>query len=140
MRYFGEVKPSLDELLKHYGTKGMKWGVRKKKYASEEIHAARARQQKRIADNNAALYEAASAEKRGDSRAAARGLKRVQKTYNDAMTNEDRVIAAHMTRGEKVASLILGGPVGLAVVGANKIDVKIAARGTDKARRRLSAA
>jgi hypothetical protein len=28
MRYFGEDKPSLDVLLKHYGVKGMKWGVR----------------------------------------------------------------------------------------------------------------
>ena len=134
MRYFGEVKPSLDELLKHYGTKGMKWGVRKKKYASEEIHAARARQNARLkkymeADDQAALAKS--------KKAAAAAIKKRDTIAKEFDTSEDRVTAMHMTRGEKVAHVLLVGPLDAVTIPANKLTVRSVAKRTDKARQTL---
>lgn len=39
---FDEGKPSLDE-LEHYGTKGMKWGVRKNSLRGQALNAKRSR-------------------------------------------------------------------------------------------------
>lgn len=112
----GEEKPSL-ESLSHSGVKGMKWGVRKARPTTADIHNARQRQLGRA---NAAVSHPS-----GAKRAAAE---------KDFLTNEDRVTAARMTRGEKMAAVILAGPVGGALIVGNQIQVKRIARKTDVAR------
>lgn len=115
---FDEGKPSLEE-LKHFGKKGMKWGHRKK-YSTSQIQDARARQGSRVADaNNTAHKLNLATGKRKDALA---------KTYvqkvNKINSNPDASVAARMTRGEKTAAILLTGPIGLIIVGANSHAVK----------------
>jgi hypothetical protein len=42
-----------------------------------------------------------------------------------------------MTTGEKVTAALLAGPIGLAVIGGNKVQVKLVAKNTDKHRKTL---
>lgn len=90
---FDEGKPSPEDVL-HFGKKGMKWGVRKK-YTAKEIYAARRRVRK--ADVNATTEAQ-------------------EKKVN---RSKDASIAMRLTRGEKAAAVILTGPVGLLLIGAN---------------------
>ncbi len=113
----GQDKPSLADLMQS-GVKGMKWGVRKHNPSTSDIHNARLRQMQRSA---AATNPQLSSKKRD---AAAK----------DFHTNEDRVTAMHMTRGEKMTAVILAGPLGGALIVANKVQVKRAGRKTDVAR------
>lgn len=39
-------------------------------------------------------------------------------------TSSDRAISSRLTRGEKVAALLIGGPVGLVVIGGAAINAK----------------
>jgi len=130
MRRFAEEKPSLDELA-HYGVKGMKWGVRKANPTTSEIQGARQRQairwQKVIEADQKLQIASSSSQKKSAER-------QIDKAARDFATNEDRVTAARMTRGEKATALILAGPVGLIVIGANKSNVKRTAKATDQAR------
>lgn len=117
MRTFvGEEKPPL-ESLSHSGVKGMKWGVRKDRPTTVDIQNARERQRMRA---NSAVFNPSKIK-----RAAAE---------KDFLTNEDRVTAARMTRGEKMVAVVLAGPVGGAIIVGNHVQVKRIARKTDVAR------
>ena len=130
MTMLGQEKPSLEDLT-HYGTKGMKWGVRKKKYTSDEIHDARARQESRLHRYNTEVHNVNLATGKGKAAAA----KRLVKAERDHDTNEDRVIAEHMTRGEKAVEALLFGPIALATIPGNRLNVRATAKAVDKARR-----
>ena len=90
-------KPDLESVLSHYGVKGMQWGVRKAaiKTARKEVRA----QKKEIRE--VAKTKGVKSEEYG----------KLQAAY---LRNPDRGVAATMTRGEQIASiLLLGGPLGL---------------------------
>jgi hypothetical protein len=126
MRVFSEDnKPSLDELL-HYGVKGMKWGVRK-----QTIVAARQRQAQR--HRELVRYDD-QAQTAPNAKAAKAAENKARKIAVDLQTNDDRITAAHMTRGEQVASVLVAGPVGAAIVVGNKIHVKSVVKETERNR------
>ena len=116
--HYGEEKPPLEELA-HYGTKGMKWGHRKK-YSAQEIHDARARQNSRLNEVNNQAHKLNLATGKSKDTAA----KQYAKLYNDLQTNKDAAVAARMTKGEKAATLILTGPIGPLILAANSSQVK----------------
>lgn len=117
--FVGAEKPSLEELA-HHGVKGMKWGEHKKKFSTEEIKDARARQASRAhrLNDKAATLNLATGKKKD---AAAKAY---VKAHNELMTNKDAAVAARMTKGEKAANLILAGPFGAIAIGVNKHQVK----------------
>jgi hypothetical protein len=126
-------KPPLDEdLLIHFGVKGMRWGHRKsssdsgsgappkkpvkKKITSETIREARATHHARmtqlvLADQKVRL----ATTKKGKDAA----LKIVEKYAKQMANSDDARIANKMTRGEKTIALLVGGPLGAVVIGAN---------------------
>lgn len=114
MTHVGDEKPSLED-LKHYGVLGMKWGQRKTA-SGKEILAARRRlakdQQHRLGQMDKLLDT-----KRG-SKERKSAEKKLADMYASFLKDPDRVIAARMTRGEKFAALIIGGPIGLAGIAA----------------------
>lgn len=106
MRYFGEEKPSLDD-IEHYGVLGMKWGVHKQRTTAQDIREA----QNRLMVRSDKVYrqrKRRNAEKRGTPERAAQQRK-LDKATRDFQNDPDRVTAARFTRGEK-ALLILGTP------------------------------
>lgn len=113
----GAKKPSLNE-LSHYGVLGMKWGHRRKATGAE-IRQARRNVRKQEAGIDVQIDKVAAAKQGSAQRAREM---RTLKNMNAAMLkNPDRVIAARMTRGEKIATLLVtgvGGPTGLAGLGA----------------------
>lgn len=104
-----DQKPSLDDLM-HYGVLGMKWGQRRKATGGQIREARRRldakRSEYRRADDKAAAARPGSRE----ARVANAKVKRLEKEFKD---DPDRAIAIRMTRGEKVASVLLLGPIGL---------------------------
>jgi len=115
---YGEEKPSLEELA-HYGVKGMKWGKRKK-YTTQEIHDARARQRSRFANLEAQVHKT----NLSTGKAQEANAKKLVKLHNDLETNKDAAVAARMTKGEKAANLILAGPIGALAIAANNRQVR----------------
>ena len=129
-------KPSLDDIMAHYGKKGMHWGVRnsrpdladvtasrqttkvakpkKVKVTSSDIKAARARQ---------AIRERKYEESQGDFMVARtnkgqdKAEKVMRKLENDYFLGKDANTAARMTRGEKIGTAILLGASGLILAG-----------------------
>lgn len=128
-------KPSLDELM-HHGVKGQKWGVRKRKPNSLEIDAARV-SVRRSASAAATARTASRNATRSNSKTADVKKKEAKQLMLKHLNNPDRVTAAYMTNGEKVAMGILGigltgGTVPVAYAVGNKI-------GRDTIRRRQQA-
>lgn len=109
-----EENTSSDELA-HYGVMGMKWGVRKSA-TGKDIRAARNRLQVK-ANKYQVQQDKALATARG-SAARDREVKTLRKMESDFKKDPDRVIATRMTRGEKAAALIVGGPLGLVPIAA----------------------
>lgn len=129
-KHFGEVKPSLQALV-HAGVKGMKWGVRKTRVSRGEIHGATQRQEKRRVDWANETHASKTATTASARASAANRAKKIERDFN---TNEDRVTATRMTRGEKIALAIVAGPAGLALIGTNKLVEKHVERSVDKER------
>lgn len=108
-----DKKPSLEE-LSHQGVLGMKWGHRKMATASQII-AARGKlnsQRKDLANQVDKVHDTT---KKGTP-ARTKEVKKLQEMHTTFLKNPDRVVAARMTRGEKAAALVLGGPAGLAAI------------------------
>ena len=127
MTFLGEVKPSLTDRLAHYGVKGMQWGVRQKRPGGAAIRGARVRQQARFRQFQTANDKASLSNSPSTKAKAARLAK-------EHDTHEDRVTASRMTRGEKAAALILGGPIGAAVILQNTAFRRSVTRDVDRKR------
>jgi hypothetical protein len=110
---YPEVKPSPEEIA-HYGVKGMKWGQRKHTIVTARKRAGG------LGDKTADAEQAyLRARNSGNKKATAAAEKKLQ----DAHTKEERnrLIAGTATRGEQVALLLIGGPIGALVIADNKI-------------------
>jgi len=130
-----KTKPgSPADVLEHYGVKGMQWGVRKKKPTSAEIHSARQRQAQRARELQRHDDVASTA---SSPAVRAKAIKEARRVAIELQTSEDRVTAARMTTGEKVAATILGGPLGLAVIVARGSAARATAREVDNLRTQL---
>lgn len=134
MTFVGGEKPSLDDLV-HYGTKGMKWGVRKANPTTTEIRDARLRQRGRESRFDNAIIDLNLARTDRDVKSA---VKRYNKAVTDLSTSEDAVTAQRLTKGEKWTLAILSGPVGLAVIGGQALVVKSTAKRVDRNREKVS--
>lgn len=110
----GQDKPSLDDLA-HHGVKGMHWGQRK---TGTEIRVARGH----VAGQKAAVrQQEKKASAAVGTKNAAKEEAKLRKMKIDFLNNPDRVTAAKMSRGEKIASILLTGvasPLTVASVGA----------------------
>lgn len=115
---YGEEKPSLEELA-HYGVKGMKWGQRKK-YSTDQIKDARARQGSRVARINDQAHKLNLAEGKAKDAAA----KKYVEMMKELQSHPDAAIGGRMTRGEKAAALLIGGPIGAIVIAGNASAVR----------------
>jgi hypothetical protein len=116
-----------EDELAHSGVLGMKWGHRKSANGSQ-IRTARRNLSKQLDDIDT---------QRGIAKAAGKGTRKRTAENNKLDTmkvsflkNPDRVIAARMTRGEKIAALIITAPT-YGTVGAAAI------AGTSAASRRI---
>jgi hypothetical protein len=133
----GDEKPPL-ETITHYGTKGMKWGVRKTNPTTSDIQDARARQDARYNSYIQSVHRLNLASADGTPKSKQKSaVRNYEKTQKDFLTNEDRVTAMRMTNGEKVTAALLTGPIGLVIIGANRGQVKRVAKDTDKNRQLL---
>lgn len=124
---YTQPKPDIEDYLEHHGVKGMKWGHHKK-VTTADIKAARGRLS-RAGNKYGALEDKLSygpdktaSEKKSDDKI----LKQLSKMDAAFKDDPDRYVAARMTRGEKAATIILGGPVGLVAVGAHSAFVRTA--------------
>lgn len=99
-----EEKPSIDDLL-HYGVKGMKWGVHR---TSEEIDAARERHNKRMDKLDTEATRLSLAKSTAEKK---RILNDIHKIAKEAQDSGDLDVASTRKRGEKVATVLLGGPI-----------------------------
>lgn len=100
-----EEKPELNEdLIEHYGVKGMHWGVRNR-VTGGQIHTAR-RSVAKSRENVKNVREQVRLGKATEASLAKAKLAHLQ--------NPDRVTAGRLTNGERVATLLLVSPAGLA--------------------------
>jgi hypothetical protein len=120
----GPVKPPLDELA-HYGVKGMRWGQRKK-YSSADIKNARAGQNSRLRQLQRAEDDlnTVASNPRATTAQEKRAVRNFQKLEKDYEGDPQRAIAARMTRGEKIATVILTGPLAVVPLGVNAATVR----------------
>lgn len=108
-----------EEFLAHYGVKGMRWGHRKARPTSDDIHDARIRiagKQQQLKKQTKAVK---TAKKSGNASKQAAAEKKLQDMKTDFLKNPDRVTASRLTKGEKwaVGILTVGtGPVGVAAL------------------------
>jgi hypothetical protein len=102
-----EGKPSLESLA-HHGVKGMRWGTTRVKASGREIRSAR----KRLGVEQDKLFTAQRAVKKTGT-----GHKALEKQTTKFLNNPDRVTAVRLTKGEQVAQVLIGGPLGLVAIG-----------------------
>jgi len=98
----GQEKPSLDS-IEHHGVKGMHWGNRK---TGPEIRTARANISTQAAKVRQQERKTVAAI---GTKSAAKEQAKLSKMKIDFLNNPDRVTAAKMTRGEKIAAVLLTG-------------------------------
>ena len=109
-----QENPSPEELA-HYGVLGMKWGHRKTA-TTADIHAAR----RRIATKQQEHHELQTVRSHTTPGSKARAkADRDLETFTKNFKNDPaRVIAVRMTRGEKIITALLAGPVAAIPIGA----------------------
>lgn len=95
--------------LEHYGVLGMKWGRSRARGDVHDIKAARLRVRGERATVENAKRKAVRVK---DPAARANALAEANKVKVSALKNPDRVLAARLTRGEKIAVALLLTPVG----------------------------
>ncbi|AWN06111.1 hypothetical protein SEA_MIEK_8 [Streptomyces phage Miek] len=113
--------PSPGELA-HYGVKGMKWGVRKGQ-SGKEIRAARRRVHSQRVQLDAKEDKVDSLA-RGTAQRS-RAEKDLEKASKEFLKNPDRVTAARTTKGEKIAAVLIAGPIGLTAVAATSVNTRV---------------
>lgn len=132
--YLAHVGVEVDDELKHYGKKGMKWGVRKEAIAksaglsrkerkaarNKEIEDARNRQRMRGVELERQAFKTYSAKGRAAAEAAVR---KYDKMADDLVNNPDAETAAKMTSGEKAANAVNWTIVGGLTVAAMALSV-----------------
>jgi hypothetical protein len=123
-RYFGEPKPALADLA-HHGVKGMHWGDRKGP-SSSEIHSARSRNNDRMASLDDKARRLSMAKTTGEKQSLLRDIHSISK---EGIDSKDHETAAHLTGGEKLASSLLGGPIG-----AVRANSRVKSQGQDAAK------
>lgn len=115
--YLAHMGVEVDDELKHYGKKGMKWGVRKNEIAksaglsrrdrkiarNKEITEARERQRMRGVELERQAFKTYSANGRAAAEAAVR---KYDKMAEDLLSNPDAATAAKLTSGEKAAAAV----------------------------------
>lgn len=113
-----------DAFLEHYGVKGMKWGHRKA-VGTDVAGGFGTRTKRRLKVDAQHIKANASVAKAnvtvGKKRAAAKDSAREKKL--DYLNNPDRVTAATLTKGEKIALALFTSPVG-AVAGIKTANAK----------------
>lgn len=107
-------EPEVEDFLAHYGVKGMRWGHRREKVSSSDIKAARRRvdhQTGKDFDKLGKIEDRYHSAKTPGARAKAeKDLKNEENAQRMAhLKNPDRATAMRMTRGEKVALVLIGG-------------------------------
>lgn len=120
MKIYGAEKPDVEDVVAHYGVKGMRWGERKahtpltasgaklnRRATATEIHEARGRQRDR------AKQLTALNKKHGKEHGKFKYTKEHDDVVQDLLESDDAVISRQKTRGEQIAATILLGPVGL---------------------------
>lgn len=131
--YLEHMGLEVGDELKHYGKKGMKWGVRndddggkgrpgggdkgpsrkeRRAAADAEINDARDRQRMRGVELERQAFKTYSA---NGQKAAEAAVRKYDKMNAELLSNPDATTAAKMTSGEKAASAINLG-IGLALV------------------------
>lgn len=123
-----DEKPTLEELM-HYGVLGMKWGKTRTKAGSASINSARTRvtREKNAIDKQQDVIN----NKRGKGEPFSRDSQKLANMKVSHLKNPDRVIAARLTRGEKVTL----GLVGLLALPAAPVAVAAIAGTSAKSRR-----
>ena len=113
-----QTNPPFEEALQHFGTKGMKWGVRRqrRKEQNAQIKTARRNIATKTVEVDALVREAGKT-KNTKERAKLDIL--ATKKAVDLFNSPDHITAARMTSGEKWANgILLTAAVGLAGAGA----------------------
>lgn len=124
-----QMSDPVDNFLAHYGIKGMKWGVRRRRseggeasgpsrkeqrsQRNREIMEARSRQAARQRKFQEAQAEFVVARTRKGEARAEKLMREMEKAY---FTNPDAQTAARMTTGEKWAAAIAFAGVGLSTI------------------------
>jgi vacuolar-type H+-ATPase subunit H len=132
----------VDDILAHYGVKGMRWGVRKQRNA--DIKSARKRVDRKAAqdfDKLGKLEDKALNAKTSAAReAATKKLTDAEKQINTAhLKDPDRATAMKMTTGEKVALVLIGGLLTGPVIPVGYGAARLAARKTVEKKQREGA-
>lgn len=117
MKIYGDEKPSLQELA-HYGTKGMKWGVRRAQRKERNAQIKGARQ--RIASKQAEVHSLARQSSKAKTAAErARLDKLATKKAKELFESPDHLTASRMTSGEKwMTGVLLGTTVAVGAASA----------------------
>ena len=123
-------KPGTPSELVHFGTKGMKWGVRKTQgtrdfYAKNPTSKQRTAEIVKARESAQKTKKAYKKEKRGSEKRA--DLKKVH------LSNPDRPTSLRLTRGEKVVVGLLNVTPGLNVATSAATVIAIGAQGKRRA-------
>ena len=112
-------KLELDAALTHYGVLGMKWGHRKTAGASD-IRAARrnVRDQRNAVDRARGEVFDTSRRDGKVTPAHTRANRKLDKLEADFKSNPNHAIAVRLTRGEKLTSVLLLGPLAVVPIAA----------------------
>lgn len=131
--YLESLGIEVGDELKHYGKKGMKWGVRnedpsgssgglsrKEKRAAKnaEIEEARDRQRMRAVELDKQAFRTYTANGQKATEAAVRKYDKMQA---ELLTNPDAATAAKMTSGEKAALAVNWGLTAAVIIGAGAV-------------------